>query len=52
METSLNKRFTELHHIIQAHVYDENTQTEYQSTTNELEQIEKQKARGVIIQSK
>ena len=51
-ENDLNKRFMELYNQLQTNDYNENIQQEYNSTKFELEQIEKQKARGILIRSK
>jgi hypothetical protein len=50
LENDLNKRFVEIHNLIQSG--NDNLLSEYQSIKNELECIEKHKARGVIFRSK
>ncbi len=52
LETNLNKRYLELHNIVQSNTASDLEKEEYDTVKNEIEIIECHKARGAIIRSK
>ncbi len=52
LETNLNKRYYELHNMVQSNTASDLEKDEYDTFKNEIEIIECHKARGVIIRSK
>ncbi len=51
-ENLLYKRHAELFELIQTNINDKDIETEYKNINTEIEQIERHKARGIILRSK